>query len=656
MLKRISKIKNIGRFRNASCGNLQFAPLTLIFGRNTYGKSTLGELLLSISLNDLSLVTSRKTIPDDNKPQEATISFQLDNESESSISIDQGLWSPALPKPLKIVVYDDGFYHNNVFAARQFTRSTKEKFSMFVLGAQGEAKAKRIAEKNKRKRSITTEKNKLQKAAFNDVENLEDFLSLKPSGTIDQLNEQKEKKLRYYYELKKQKKNSARILERSDFSPLQWHNNFVEVNEKLNKCLVASLETHHQAARKKLDEHIKLNFMSFDGAESWIRTGLEQNLGENCQFCGQKLDESALTMFEIYKQSFDKSFKQHEKTVKATLAQCREFIFKNRTNHLKVDIEKNVAVILTYPELSENVPYLEFKTEVKDLTDLLKQYIESWEQDILIFQKQIDTNISQKLETPQVVVQSTSSESVLRLNNCIAKTVQEINNRGVKLNQTFKSFKNSIQNDKISESLDQVIKDGNRLAREIKRIELSSQCDEYSKLINEIQSLSSEIPELQTQLKEEQSSFFANYFSRLNQHFREFGSNEFNLEVGKDRSGHTPIYYLKVTFRDKVISERELDRVFSESDRRALSLAVFWARLSETSTVEMTNTIVVLDDPVTSFDNNRISAVHRSIIQLSDVARQVIVLSHYEQELSRFLTTYQNNELEFLRRAAVAKT
>ena len=44
MLNRIQKIQNIGRFRQATCGDLQFEKITLIFGRNSYGKSTLGDL------------------------------------------------------------------------------------------------------------------------------------------------------------------------------------------------------------------------------------------------------------------------------------------------------------------------------------------------------------------------------------------------------------------------------------------------------------------------------------------------------------------------------------------------------------------------------------------------------------------------------------
>lgn len=645
MLKRISKIKNVGRFKQASCGALQFARLTLIFGRNTYGKSTLGDIFSSISNNDFTLVTSRKTIPEDSSPQEVAISFQSDDSgNEYSIKFENNTWNPVLPTSQKIAVYDDGFYHNNVFAAWQFTRSTKESFSSFVLGSQGVAKAKIIADKNKRKREATIEKNKIQKTSFSEIENLEDFLKLKPTETLDQLNEKRGKKLKQYEDLTKQKKNKDIILARENYLPLTWENDFSLIVEELNKCLATSLESHHNDAKEKLANHIKQNFKNIDGAESWIRTGVDQNLGEMCQFCGQKLNESAFALIDIYKQSFDKSFEQHEKKVGSILEQCKTSILKNRTNDLKVKIEKSHSIFLSYPELLEKSPYSESYKEFSKLVDTLKELIENWDQESQAYQIKIESCIISKLSTPQQAVESVPSDSLHVITNSIFELVEKINQKGNELNGQIKEFKNSICNYSTTEKLLQITNEGKLLARKIKRIELSNQCSDFLNLTEEVLNLSEKIPNLQSQLQQDQSEFLTNYFSNLNQHFKDFGGNDFKLEVGKNRSGHIPIYFLKVKFRNKVISEKELDRVFSESDRRALSLAVFWARLSETSNDELAKTIVILDDPVTSFDNNRISAVHRSIIQLSESANQVIVLSHYEEELSRFLITYKNSK------------
>jgi wobble nucleotide-excising tRNase len=60
--------------------------------------------------------------------------------------------------------------------------------------------------------------------------------------------------------------------------------------------------------------------------------------------------------------------------------------------------------------------------------------------------------------------------------------------------------------------------------------------------------------------------------------------------------------------------------VFSESDKRALALSLFWAKMDFLSDEKKSNTIIVLDDPVTSFDDNRIM---KSITRIKETLREV---------------------------------
>jgi len=100
---------------------------------------------------------------------------------------------------------------------------------------------------------------------------------------------------------------------------------------------------------------------------------------------------------------------------------------------------------------------------------------------------------------------------------------------------------------------------------------------------------------------------------------------------------------VKVRFKGQLIPEKDFARVFSESDRRALALAVFWSYLTSLDATIKETLVVVLDDPVTSFDNSRITAVHQEIIKLYMQVRQVIVLSHYDIEVAKILSTYRRN-------------
>lgn len=68
-------------------------------------------------------------------------------------------------------------------------------------------------------------------------------------------------------------------------------------------------------------------------------------------------------------------------------------------------------------------------------------------------------------------------------------------------------------------------------------------------------------------------------------------------------------------------------RLMSESEKRSLSLAVFFSKLEQNEAKE--EKIIVLDDPVVSFDTNRCTSTIDTIKTFTDTFDQVIVLSHY---------------------------
>ena len=63
MLKKFVRLKNIGKFVDCkAAGDVEFRPLTLIFGENGRGKTTLCGVLRSVSSGDQSYLSERKTL------------------------------------------------------------------------------------------------------------------------------------------------------------------------------------------------------------------------------------------------------------------------------------------------------------------------------------------------------------------------------------------------------------------------------------------------------------------------------------------------------------------------------------------------------------------------------------------------------------------
>lgn len=645
MLKRISNLRNIGRFRDASCGSVEFRQIPIIFGRNTYGKTTLGDLLSSIESQDLGAVTGRKSIPRDDQPQAATLAFLPPNEtSETAISIASGQWQPRLPGDLRLLVFDDGFYHNNIFAARQFTRTTKENFSAYVLGVQGVAKAKIISEKNREKRAATQARNRLKSDAFSHIEDLATFVALSPTTTIEEARRQVDDLRRQYDALSAQRNNSNAIRERKLCTALSWDFDFSRTLSALNETLALSLETHHEEARAKVAEHVATHFENAESAESWIRTGLLQNNGATCQFCSQALGEQAKQLLEVYRQSFDSSYEAHERLVSGQISSFQSEFQLDRSKRPRLAIEKNNAAVLSYAELGDNQQFSELRQNLAELAEAIQGELDAWDEQQPSFISRLKNAIANKQRSPHKPTDPLEDSEITGISSNVARLAADYNSTVDEINSALQVFKGSVDPDALTHRLNELELHRKTTSRILRRLELSDQVERYIAHETVIRRLGEEIPRLESELRTEQSTYLDHFFESLNHWFDEFGSHDFELERGEDSSGHTPVYFLKVKFCGETVTERELDRVLSESDRRALALSVFWSSFSNLSTDEKHKTIVILDDPVTSFDNNRITAVHQEIARMSDIVRQVVVLSHYDVEVSKFLSTYKDTK------------
>jgi len=172
----------------------------------------------------------------------------------------------------------------------------------------------------------------------------------------------------------------------------------------------------------------------------------------------------------------------------------------------------------------------------------------------------------------------------------------------------IEKFKNSYRDTKIIQNkIEKLAQEVEDIKYKKARIEQAEDCREYIKLQEEVDKLEEGIISLQKQLKTEQSKHLEDYFTEINTLFRKLGSKNFTLGRVTDNTGHMPVYSLQIKFHDKEIPNNQLKTVFSDSDRRALALAIFLAKMNLKDDAEKAKLIVILDDPVTSFDDNRIT-------------------------------------------------
>ena len=79
-IKSIKKIAQVGVFSNCQEASKRFEKLTILYGFNTHGKSTLCDIFYSLSINDPQVIESRRTIPKTNSTQATIWEEGVDNE------------------------------------------------------------------------------------------------------------------------------------------------------------------------------------------------------------------------------------------------------------------------------------------------------------------------------------------------------------------------------------------------------------------------------------------------------------------------------------------------------------------------------------------------------------------------------------------------
>lgn len=657
MLKRISHIKNVGAFYDCQARSVGFEKITLIYGRNTYGKSTLGDIFSSLQKNIPEFVTARASIPKNDDGLLIDMGFAGDgeNEGDGRVLFRNGAWENLLRESHLLRVYDESFFHDHVFAARKFTRDTKVKFSDFILGEKGVQTAKAITDNKSEKRKLTQRKNALMRDAFSGIDHLDDFIAMVIPDDVETLKSNRDSLREEFSTLSLQKKEAAKIRDRAEMSYVQCEDSIASDLVESNNLFQASLETHHEEAKAKLEVHISEQFQVNSGAERWLQQGLNLNNGDACGFCGQHLSEDALSLIDIYRECFNDEYDKHERSITQWLDRLQPKLNIRFLERINSVLSQNGIVIQVYPEIRENEGFISSlkryhvtKTELLSLAGNLDRQLVEFNQ---IYLEKAQLKKSNPHHAIDAIDISGITENLGRLN----MLVESLNSICGEFNTVFSEFKKSINDEDINRRLAEITASGITIARRILRHDKNDACIDYKRVTSELVTLETEIPKLETSLRDEQSAYLDDYFAAINRYFSALGSHEFSLERGFDRSGHAPVYYLKVKFRGHDVSENNLHKVFSESDRRALGLAIFLSSLEAMSDEDLAKTVVVLDDPVTSFDDHRVGQTHMKLMELSERCEQIIILSHFKEGIAHFLRTHAFGNQNNIRLINIAK-
>lgn len=642
MINRVKVLKQIGRFHDfRTGGSLPFAngkKITLLHASNTLGKTTFTQILKSLGDNNSVHISSRRSIPPQSGvQQEAKLSYFDLTGTEKEVSYKSGVWTSSDLKD-RIVIFDQDFIHTHVMLGDHITRENKEQFTDFILGEEGVKLSKKIETDKKTLRISKTALSTFRPAfvrAERDEKDVQKFIDMevdKDTPALQQDRETETKRLLQLERISDFKKMLA-----PDLVKDSAEQGAKKLTTEHGIILTESYDSISDEAWKTLQEHITNNNLD-DSTVAWLKTGTKINKhGDKCPFCSQDMS-GVKSLIDAYQTIFDQKFEVFDSTL------------RTRINKLGTDTRLETAKSFTQPvndfidKLKPFLPYIqEIDTDIASLKDqvaILEDADSVYKKQLAIWAQGSSKELDDKLmNTHKPLVSGTdttglfvSAKAVSQVQNDISAIQQEaldhIKNAKSKVDKLTPeqiTSNKEVQNKKISE-----------INKKLSRIEQDEQCGIYSTKKQDITDLSKIIVDDSERLETEQSDYLVEYFEKLDAWFKKLGSDTgFEIKKESTNKGDKKVYSLAITFHGEKVASEDLGKVCSESDKRNLALAIFLSKAEKLPNKD--EYVLVFDDPVVSFDDNRISKTCRQIKILAPDFRQIIVTTHYASLVKHFV-------------------
>ncbi len=252
--------------------------------------------------------------------------------------------------------------------------------------------------------------------------------------------------------------------------------------------------------------------------------------------------------------------------------------------------------------------YEEFKKEYSELCAALEKAIKDLNEEISAWHKILKEKTGNPLETG-LTVDVISESSIKAFNNAMAAIGTTVDKHNHKSN----NFKEETDKSKKQLELHYTTTEVKSFGYHSKRKEVVDRTAANNTLKATITSRNSEIRSLEDSLSNE--GLGADQFNESLHKF--LGRSELTLRFSPVKKGY------EILRNDSIPVEGNL----SEGEKTAIAIVYFIAKLKENDN-KMENTIVVVDDPVSSFDSNHLFHAYSFLRSNCDKAKQLFVFTH----------------------------
>jgi wobble nucleotide-excising tRNase len=594
MLERIHRVKGIGLLHDANGQTHKFQKATFIYADNGRGKSTLASLLRSCSTNNPALVVNRRTIDGTNN-QEVEIQFSHGEKSK----FQNGSWDKSRPE---ILVFDSDFVEQNVYAGGQVSTEQRKNLLKFAIGANAVVAQREYDQADQELRDATANVRDItsQLAIAHQGKTLVEFKQILEVPDVDEQITTLNRKIA--------ETRNVRLIEVKALPQLLQLPS-IDVNPII-AIMGTSIANIDLAAEKQVKVH--LDSHQKHGLEIWISNGQGYIESENCPFCDQSL--KGIEIIQAYQSYFNQEYQR----LKSNVARLENLINKTCTDSiidsLKSQFETASAIIDGWQEHLEIIRPAFNEVEARGALSNIRHILEALKQhkESNLLEAVSTDEMSKQIDKEwQVIINSTRS-----CNDTINNALQRIT-----------QYKESLIRVNI-EQLEQQIK-------ELDFAKIRFRPDVVD-LLNQLSV--SQQAEIAAQIKKQTKKNTLNqvmqttldsYKGRINELLRSFGAQFFIPTIDFDyRGGLRSDYSLEMRGANIALSGGipDFKTSLSEGDKRTLAFAFFIA-LTEADS-DLVNKIIIIDDPMCSFDLNRKQQTRTVLKRLYDSSKQLVIIAH----------------------------
>lgn len=606
MIGQIRVVKNLGRFtswEHPTDDTLRFRRLTLLFARNGAGKTTLARILASSGNGDGADLLRHHTLDAAALPEVVLIA-----DGGGVRRFDGHRWDG----PTRDVrVFDREFVEANVYVGRRPHKEQRAGLLEIALGSQDVSRKKELDELAATLRRVTADIKPhaatIRTAAEAARLTEEEFLTLEPVTNADEDRRQVDEAERIAI-------TSTELLRRpvpSEFMAMPG----VDV-EHLKRLLATGVRRLSDEAEAAVRAHLQGRLVG--RGELWLREGLRHDDQQTCPYCGQ--DTDGVELLRHYRVRFDTAWDQlltDVETARKAADQLDEWWAA-----LKRTGGSNVRAFEAWSDMPD-LP--------KPIFDSVRRRVE-----LDIMQKAVRDLLEEKRTRLAEVIEATP-----RLEN-VAASIAGLGSAVDEYNSQVRSALATIRaRCEAAGSLSVEAARRNRELFEARLLRHSDRIREAARnrdeLIRERASVDRAKVAAEARLKAESQMRLESFARIINRHLADLGA-DFGIErLLTERGGGSAgaQFHLKVRLTEEderrllvagKDGEEKFARVLSDGDRSTLALAVFLASLDG---VDLSESILVFDDPMTSLDLRRCEATAEKITKLANGARQVLVFSHH---------------------------